>query len=151
VRNASLVMQRCIAKLRQGGEETQFTKVFHHFPQAVQDALLSVLQPRPDEQPIIACVQNKETWALITSQRLAWFNNETLTQLEWAEVESSAVHDIEAIANNPLAKLERNQLTVVTVTKEVFQVPLDPEAFHGFWGAVSVMIKTGRRKEGKDG
>jgi len=140
--NQALLYQRCKSILERSKESSDSTRLFHQFPQTVQDAIASKSRLGIEEMPIVCCSLDSDNWTLITSLQLISCRDGHLVALEWDKLSYASPVEVGDLAKNPQLKLQRNKLRLEMSDGLEHELALDPKTFHTFWKLIDVMMLT---------
>jgi hypothetical protein len=113
--------------------------MFAAFPSETRQELMTRAQLKAGDEPVLACVQNLEQWTLFTTQHLFSFWDNKLLVLGWNEISDADPQDGEKLLKNPLEKLRRERLFIITVGGATHEILLEAKSYHGLWNVINLL------------
>ena len=144
--DATFYADRLVWQFRKSGGAGKFAKAFGAHPDEVRTRMVArVGGLREGEVPALACYTRDDCWVLLTTDRLAWVDDEDLTELRTADIADATV-DVSALRAGS-GKGGMSELTIVTKDGRRYRLRLEPgPPFSGFWNALkTVAASSGSR------
>ena len=129
---------------RKGGDGV-YTRLFDSLEPGQRSTLLSALELREAELPVIGSIRGPNSWLLLTTERLTWAIAGRRHELA-AEIIHDTTADLKGLQDSGKSKLEMRTLQVITLAGEEYTIDLEPgQPLSGTWNVLKNLGARNRR------
>jgi hypothetical protein len=99
---------------RKGGRNSELIKAFNDFPNEVKSIFFTLTILASQEKPALLSFLNENNWALVTTERLIWCNDQAIDEIAHQDVEDVTIDLLALRRIGGHFKKETKDLKIIT-------------------------------------